>query len=134
MFLAIFTIVQLTHSFTSFYWGIYGVDFCFSISWSFKIWLNGLETNSPPLSDRNVLILFSDCISISTLNSLNFSKQSPLDFNTHSHTCTTLPNRTPHANQKYIFFLSCITKVSQNFIKDFFMSKYTWYLLHSKKH
>ncbi len=49
-----------------------------------KPW-NPLEMYSPPLSDRNTLILYSDCFSTSALNSLNFSKHSPLDFNKYTH-------------------------------------------------
>ncbi len=48
--------------------------------------LNPLETYSPPLSDRNTLILCFDCVSTSALNSLNFSKHSPLDFNKYTRT------------------------------------------------
>jgi hypothetical protein len=47
------------------------VEVCFSMSCAFKKRLNSLEMYSPPLSDRNTLILCSDCVSISALNSLN---------------------------------------------------------------
>ncbi len=56
------------------------------MSCAFKKCLNPLEMYSPPLSDRNTLILCSDCVSTSALNSLNFSKHSPLNFNKYTHT------------------------------------------------
>ena len=69
-----------------FCWSVYGVDVCFSMPWSFKKWLNILETNSLPLSNQNVSILCSHYISTSALNSLNFSKDPSLDFNAYNHT------------------------------------------------
>ena len=48
--------------------------------WSFKRWLNASKTNSPPLSHWNKLILKLDCTC-----ALNFSKDSPLDYNAYNH-------------------------------------------------
>ncbi len=62
------------------------MEVCFSMPCAFKKPLNPLEMYSPPLSDRNTLILCSDCVSTNALNSLNFSKHSPLDFNKYTHT------------------------------------------------
>lgn len=83
--LDISTIIRLACSVTSFCWGIYMVNVCFLIPWSFKEQLNALETNSPPLSERNTLNLFFDCVFTSALKSLNFSKHSPSDFNAFNH-------------------------------------------------
>ena len=48
--------------------------------------MNALDMNSPLLSERNALILCSDCVSTSALNSLNLIKHSTLVFNTYNHT------------------------------------------------
>ncbi len=62
------------------------MEVCFSMPCALKKRLNPLEMYSPPLSDRNTLILCFDYVSTSALNSLNFSKHSPLDFNKYTHT------------------------------------------------
>lgn len=69
---------------TPFYWSVYKVNACFSILWSFQNWLIAFAMKFPPLSDQNVFILCSDYVSTSVSNSLNFSKQFPLDFNTYN--------------------------------------------------
>lgn len=74
--------VQFTWSSTRFCGGLYGMDVCFSMSWSFKNKSNALEMYSPVLSNWNALILCSDYVST---NALNFSKHFPLDFNTYNH-------------------------------------------------
>ena len=76
IFFAISIMVRFASLITLFSWGLYGVDICFSMLGSFKNHLNVLETNSPMLSDRNTLILYSDWFSISALNSLNLFKTS----------------------------------------------------------
>lgn len=86
MLLAISTMARFARYAILSCYNIYEVDICFSIPWSFKNWLNALEMNSLPLSDWKFLILYFNWISTSHLNSLNFSKQSPLDFNTYKHT------------------------------------------------
>ena len=68
-----------------FCWGVYRIHVCFSILWYFQKLLNAFETNSPPISGQNILISYSNCVSTSTLDFLNFSKQSPLNFNTYNH-------------------------------------------------
>lgn len=70
----------------SFSWGIYGVDIFLLIPWSLKKWLNALETNFPPLSNQNVLISCSNCVSMNALNPFNFSKQSLLEIITYNNT------------------------------------------------
>lgn len=50
-----------------------------------RLVFNVLDMHFPPLLDRNVLILCSDYVSMNTLNTLKFSKDSPLDFNTYNH-------------------------------------------------
>lgn len=66
--------------------GLYRVDDCFSISWSFKNHLKALEINSMRLSNRNALISYSNYVFTSALNSLNFSKYYSLDVNVYNHT------------------------------------------------
>ena len=47
--------------------------------------------------------------------------------------CTPLSSWTPRAIKKNLRFTWCITKMGQNFINFFVMSRYTQYILHSKK-
>src|SRR6478672_4719178 len=85
MLLAISTMVRFALSATPFCCGVYGVDSCLSMPCVCKKRSKALEVNSPPLSDRNALILCSDCFSTRALNSTNLANTSPLDFNTYTH-------------------------------------------------
>src|SRR4051794_16846822 len=86
MLLAISTMVRLARSATPFCSGVYGVDGCLSMPCFFKYRRRALDMNSTPLSDRNTLILCSDCFFASALNSSNFLKHSPFVFNMYNHT------------------------------------------------
>ena len=61
---------SITCSATPFCWGIYKVDVCFSMPWSFKNWLIALQTNPPPLFKWNILMWCFDCVSARALNPL----------------------------------------------------------------
>ena len=56
-----------------------------------KKYLKDLVINFSQLSNRYTFILYSNCISTSTLKSLNLSKYFPLDFNTYNHTFSRNP-------------------------------------------
>ena len=43
-----------------------------------------MKANFTPLSDQSTLILYFDYVSTSDLNSLNFSKHFPLNFNAYN--------------------------------------------------
>ena len=86
MLLAISTMVRFARSATLFCSGVYGVDGCLSMPCVYKKRQKALDINSPPLSDRNALILCSDCVSASALNSLNFSRHPPFDFIVYNQT------------------------------------------------
>ena len=53
------------------------------------------------------------------------------NFDYHHGGVTPLSSWTPHATKKNLILVSCTTKMGQNLIKLFFMSRYTQYLWHS---
>ena len=72
--------VRFFRSLTPFYWGLYGVLKSLLIPDSLHSSLNSCEVNSPPLSDRKVLIFLSVRFSTKALYSLNLLNTSFFPF------------------------------------------------------